>query len=55
MMHTFFSGFIRLLAALLMALVGATGAFCAQQGGTSNWVIGVLDSNMPQMQWVIRD
>lgn len=53
--RTFFRDFLRLFSAFLIALIGATGAFCAQDETSGNWVIGVLDSNMPQMQWVIRD
>ncbi len=51
----FFHAFLRLFAAFWIALVGASGAFCSQQEGAGTWVIGMLDSNMPQMQWVIRD
>ena len=41
------------LIAFIVGIACATTAFCVDP--TVNWVIGVLDSSMPQLQWVIRD
>ena len=48
-MPRFFSRIFTLCAGLLCAATG----FCVDP--SVNWVIGVLDSSMPKMQWVIRD
>ncbi len=48
-MPRFFSRIFALCAGLLCAATG----FCVDP--SVNWVIGVLDSSMPKMQWVIRD
>lgn len=41
------------LIVFFIGLASASASFCADP--SSNWVIGVLDSSMPKMQWVIRD
>ncbi len=48
-MPRFFSRIFALCAGLFCATTG----FCVDP--SVNWVIGVLDSSMPKMQWVIRD
>ncbi len=48
-MPCFFSRILTLVLGLICAVTG----FCADP--SVNWVIGVLDSSMPKMQWVIRD
>ncbi len=44
---------IRCLMTFLAGFLCAATGFCVDP--SVNWVIGVLDSSMPKMQWVIRD